>query len=126
MRPALHRVLRAAALAALVPLNACRRAPDLSGEWTGTYPCCGEETIRIAQAGDTAIATKVTGDQYMPAGEETWRANVRTGVGQGRVAGVGFVNPSSVPGRLEILDRQRIRFAWGDAPTGVEFTRRGR
>jgi len=108
----------------LVLLTACRRAADLSGEWAGTYPCSGEETIRLVQSGDSVVATKVTGDNYIPAGEVTWRANLRTGVGEGRVAGAGFVNPTYTPGTLEILGRDRIRFAWGDAASGIEFRRR--
>jgi hypothetical protein len=86
--------------------------PVLAGEWIGHYTGHFDEVVRIDQDGERVVATKITGDDYVPAGEVTWRANAATGVGEGQIANEGFVNPRFVPGRLEILGPERIRFVW--------------
>jgi len=87
--------------------------PDLRGKWQGDYgDCCGLEVIMITQEAENAVATKVTGDEYVPAGQITWRASVKTGAGEGQVAGIGFDEPRFVLGELKIIDESTIRFLW--------------
>jgi hypothetical protein len=83
-----------------------------SGEWIGHYTCHFDEVIRIEQNGVHLVAIKITGDDYVPAGEITWRANLATGAGEGQIANEGFVNPRFVPGRLQILGPERLLFVW--------------
>jgi hypothetical protein len=56
-------------------------APSLAGTWMARgYTCSGnvpaEEEINVTQVGDFATATKVTGDDCVPAGSLTWRGTV--------------------------------------------------
>jgi len=85
---------------------------DLSGEWIGHYPGHYDECIRIIQAGDELEALKITGDDYVPAGAITWKANRRTGRGLGQIAEQEFRNPRFIPGRLQIVNPERIVFTW--------------
>jgi len=64
-------------------MNTIEQELDLSGEWIGHYPGHYDECIRIVQDGDDVEALKITGDDYVPAGAITWRANLRTGHGVG-------------------------------------------
>lgn len=97
-------------------------AADLSGEWLGYYTGHFDEVIRIRQTGERAEAVKVTGDEFVPANEITWRANVRTGRGEGQIAEREFRNARFVPGRLRVLSRDRIVFTWQGCGE-VEFRR---
>ena len=85
---------------------------DLSGEWIGHYPGHYDECIRITQNGEDIEALKITGDDYVPVGAITWRANLRTGRGVGQVAEQEFRNPRFIPGKLEIVNPERIVFTW--------------
>lgn len=93
--------------------------PDLRGQWVGEYPCCGVETIEITQKGHRVQAIKVTGDDFVPTGEVTWRASVENGEGEGQIAEAGFTNPRFVTGYLTVLDNNTIQFAWGDMLTVI-------
>jgi hypothetical protein len=87
-------------------------SPNLAGEWIGHYAGHYDEVIRIDQCAEVVTAYKITGDDFVPAGEITWRANLATGVGEGQIAEVEFRNPRFVPGRLEVLNPERIVFLW--------------
>ena len=95
---------------------------DLTGEWIGFYPGHFDEVIRIEQEGDEVQAIKVTGDDYVPEGAVTWRANLRTMRGEGQIAEKDFCNPRFVPGRLTVRDPERIVFRWDNCGE-VEFRR---
>jgi hypothetical protein len=98
------------------------RTVNLSGEWLGYYTGHFDEVVRITQKGDCVEAIKVTGDEYVPADEVTWRANLRTGSAEGQIAEREFRNPRFVPGRLQIVSPDRILFTW-EGCGEVEFRR---
>jgi len=94
----------------------------LTGEWIGHYPGHFDEVIRINQEEEAVEAVKITGDDYVPAGAVTWRASLRTLSGEGQIAEKEFVNPRFVPGRLTIVNEERIIFRWQNCGE-VEFRR---
>jgi hypothetical protein len=93
---------------------------ELIGEWIGHYPGHFDEVIRIEQRGDTVEAIKITGDEYVPAGAITWRADLRTMEGEGQIAEMDFRHPRFVPGHLTIVNPERIVFRWDNCGE-VEF-----
>jgi hypothetical protein len=97
-------------------------ATSLTGEWIGHYTGHYDEVIRISQGGDEVEAVKITGDDHVPAGAVTWRANLKTGRGEGQVAEREFRNPRFIPGKLTILSPDRIIFVW-DKCGQVEYRR---
>ena len=99
-----------------------KRSLDLSGEWLGFYTGHYDEVVRIEQKGDYVEAVKITGDDYVPAEEITWRANVRTGRGEGQIAEKEFRNARFVPGRLKVVDQNKLVFTW-EGCGEVEFRR---
>src|SRR3954452_20950785 len=94
----------------------------LEGEWIGHYPGHFDEVIRINQNDEEIEAVKITGDDYVPAGAVTWRANLRTLDGQGQIAEKEFQHPRFVPGRLTIINEERIVFRWHNCGE-VEYRR---
>ena len=96
--------------------------PNLTGDWIGNCTGHFEEYLRIEQEGSLAIATKITGDDHVPAGQITWRADVATGDGEGQIAEHDFRNARFIPGRLFIRNREHIRFEWCGVGA-VEFRR---
>ena len=64
-------------IAALV-LMGCgeSKAYDLSGKWLGKNYRCGlsstDQEISITQSGNKVVATKITGDDCVGAGQKTW------------------------------------------------------
>lgn len=96
--------------------------PDLCGEWIGRYPGLFDETVRITRNGHRLEALKITGDEHVPAGEITWRVDLRTLAGEGQVAEREFRRPRFVPGHLEILRHDLIVFHWVGIGA-VEFRR---
>ena len=93
---------------------------DLSGEWIGHYRGHFDQVVKIVQSGDHIEAVKITGDDHVPAGEVTFRADLKTLSGEGQVAEKEFRNPCFVPGKLVILGTDRIAFSWENCGT-VEF-----
>lgn len=49
---------------------------QLAGLWKGNYPNHGDEMVRLHYNGDQLYATKITGDEHVPAGEVTFRADL--------------------------------------------------
>lgn len=106
-------------------------APNLSGEWEGTFGIGNgqqqSERVRVVQQGTSMTATKITGDQFVPAGQITIIAEVtgRSFAGSQRSAQAGFVNPDWVAVTLTLLDENTLRI---DGPGGpnwpVSFWRR--
>jgi len=58
------------------------KAPfDLSGKWVGeNYTCRGKfrETVQIEQTGNSIVATKITGDACVPAGNRTFEGTLNS------------------------------------------------
>jgi hypothetical protein len=98
------------------------QALDLSGEWLGFYTGHFDEVVRIRQQGDFIEAIKITGDEYVPAEEVTFRANIRTGQGEGQIAEREFRNPRFVRGQFTLINRDRFIFTWENCGE-VEFRR---
>ena len=61
-------------------------------------------------------------DEYVPAEEVTFRANIRTGEGEGQIAERDFRNARFVPGKLTVLNAERFIFTW-EGCGNVEFRR---
>jgi uncharacterized protein DUF3506 len=93
---------------------------NLNGEWIGQYRGHFDQVVRITQRGDEIQAVKITGDDHVPGGGTTFRANIRTSLGEGQVAEKEFRNPSFVPGRVTVISPERLCFTW-EGCGSVEF-----
>jgi hypothetical protein len=93
---------------------------NLSGEWIGHYRGHFDQVVKLTQIGEEVVAVKITGDDHVPGGQVTFRANVKTGVGEGQVAEKEFRNACFVPGKLEVVTAERIVFTWENCGK-VEF-----
>jgi len=104
------------------PQTAQAQAPvaNLAGEWIGHYRGHFDQVIKITQLGEEVVAVKITGDDHVPGGAVTFRANIRSGMGEGQVAEKEFRNPCFVPGKLEVINAERIVFVWENCGK-VEF-----
>ena len=80
--------------------------PQIVGEWIGKYHGHFEEVIRIDLQDGKWIATKITGDENVPAGEITWRVDPTTCIGEGQIAGQGFLKPSASSAPSAVLLNQ--------------------
>ncbi len=108
-----------AAGASALPLGVSK-TEQYNGEWIGHYPGHFDEVVKIQQNGEDLEAVKITGDDYVPAGAVTWRANLRTLRGEGQIAEREFVRPRFIPGELRIVNEERIIFRW-ESCGEVEF-----
>jgi len=54
---------------------------NLAGEWIGHYRGHFDQVVKITQLGEEIVAVKITGDDHVPGGAVTFRANVKSGVG---------------------------------------------
>ena len=90
------------------------------GEWIGLYEGHFPQVIQITQAGPILTARKVTGDNYIPAGEITWQYDLTTPKGQGHASKEGGREKRWVDGRLVVTGRDRLRFEW-EGIGAVEF-----
>lgn len=106
----------------LLGLDRVKKRISLAGEWIGHYPGHFDEVIRIDQKGDEIEAVKITGDDYVPAGATTWKASLSTLQGEGQIAEEEFNHPRFIPGRLIIVNHERIIFRWENCGE-VEFRR---
>jgi len=83
----------------------------IEGLWVAFYEGNGYELIRITLDGDQAVATKLIGDTYIRTGEVTWKADVKTGVGQLQfAAGSNFQGRDWLSGTLKITNPDRLTF----------------
>jgi hypothetical protein len=89
-----------------------KEALNLTGEWVGHYTGHFDEFIRIVHDGSKVEAWKITGDDYVPAGALTWRADLLTGRGEGQIAEKEFRNARLIPGQLTVVNSDRIVFEW--------------
>ena len=87
---------------------------NLVGRWSGDFGPHGEEIVEIAPEGEELVATKITGDPNVPAGQVSFRVVMlwRHGTGQGQIAETGYRNPRWVPGQLEVLRDDLFVFTW--------------
>lgn len=97
-----------------------RTEQKFAGEWIGYYPGHFDEVVRIYQRGNQLEAVKITGDDHVPGGAITWRADLGTGRGEGQIAETEFRNPRFIPGRLTVLNDERLVFTW-EKLGSVEF-----
>ncbi len=95
---------------------------NYAGEWIGYYPGHYDEVVRIYQRGEQLEAVKITGDDHVPGGAITWRADLRSGRGEGQIAETEFRNPRFIPGKLTVVNEERIVFTW-ERLGSVEFRR---
>lgn len=115
-------------------------AEQLCGEWLGTYQVF-TQVVKVTQNAKNkaqVMATKLTGDGYVPAGEISWEAcldspgpSLSLGpyptqgkffLGNGQVAYSEFSNPKYLPGILQVVSADIMVFHWLDFGW-VEFKR---
>ncbi len=105
---------------------------DLSGTWVGeNYTCYGNfgqlvqirETIRIEQTGNSIVATKITGDACVPAGNRTFAGTLNANA---KTANITWTTglprrpaSSQARGSLTIIDHNTMT----GNPGGVRFKR---
>jgi outer membrane protein OmpA-like peptidoglycan-associated protein len=120
-------VVAAVATAALLPGNAWQAAPvnkpsgapryDLNGEWQGKFTVNQAdlkiEKVMIQQIGNDMVATKITGDEFVPAGKVTihgaYTANPFSA--QQVCASAGFQNAHWVDVTVTIMDATHLKVA---------------
>jgi hypothetical protein len=93
----------------------------LTGEWIGHYEGHFDQVIRVEIDKNFLVARKVTGDDYVPAGEVTFCVNIdNPRDAAGIIAEAEYRNVRAVPGRLEVINPERMVFHWQGCGS-VEF-----
>ena len=70
---------------------------NLEGRWIAAYlPISYEEIIDVSKQGNEYIVTKVRGDQYVPSGEVSMKADLNFQNCKAQGASKGFKNPYGV------------------------------
>ena len=109
------------AIVATVLLVGCGKSQDsdLNGKWLGKGYTCFEsldadgnpvgsvksdQEISISQDGDKVVATKITGDECVKAGEKTWEGKISGDWIEGVIYGWAANSPKPIPykARIEI------------------------
>ena len=121
---------------------------NLEGLWVGNYGTHGYEIIEIAyenvRGEQWLVATEVTGDEHVAAGECTFRVNLTPDmkqpdplavtvrgeeveleafVGEGVIAEKGGKSRQSVPGKLILFEANRFAFVWTALAVHITFGR---
>lgn len=96
---------------------------SIEGLWVALYDNTWYELVRVQLNGDQAVATKLIGDIIVPGGQITWKANVKTGVGQVQVAHDGFIDPSWIPATLRVVSPDRLTVTLPSYNLVVSFRR---
>ena len=90
---------------------------DLNGEWQAEFHDPGSvdvEKIMVVDYGDGLVATKVTGDVYVPAGKVTFKGAYNTNpfTVQQQHASKGYINPSWGPEIITVLDKDHFNLKY--------------
>jgi hypothetical protein len=86
------------------------------GEWRGDNRGL-EQRVKVMQFGHLVVAVKLADTDYVPTGQISWLADMRTKVGdevagQGQISELHFDKPQFVPGTLKIVGQDRLLFTW--------------
>lgn len=99
---------------------------DLNGEWQGQFtvnqPSLKIEKVMIQQIGDQITATKITGDEFVPAGKVTVRGayNANPFSAEQVCADAGYTNTRWIKASITILDRNHLKLEGGCGETRWE------
>ena len=91
---------------------------DLSGEWQASFTTGTElqiEKVRIRQVGNNIVATKITGDEYVPAGKVTIRGTYDSNPFSAEqvCADLGYKNPDWSKITITVLDANHFKAEGG-------------
>ena len=89
-------------------------SPDVTatyGTWVGFYPNSGYEEIRVEQHGPHLVATKISGNHYVPSGSITWVVDLRTMECWGAVGNMNENRYNYIPAKLTVVGRT-IKITW--------------
>tara|TARA_B100001750_G_C15413123_1_gene548820 strand:+ start:66 stop:920 length:855 start_codon:yes stop_codon:yes gene_type:complete len=82
---------------------------NLEGRWIAAYlPISYEEIIDVSKQGNEYIVTKIRGDQYVPSGEVSMKADLNFQNCKGQGASKGFKNPYWIDCRFEVVSEDLI------------------
>lgn len=117
--------MRAAELrAAVIATSKFLPQYQLAGRWRGHYGKAGWEQIEVRYEGDTLIATKITGDQNVPAGAVTFKADVSEAGRLGMVGNEEGLHPAEkIRGHLESNLGETLSFGGEGMVAAPGFTR---